>query len=95
MKVLAQLLEIIERREGRVLLFSASTSMLDIIETFVQTTGYTFLRMDGATPQAKRSEIAEEFKANPDIFLFLLSTKAMGLGLNLTRFVFPYSHNDF
>ncbi|KAL7580078.1 hypothetical protein ACA910_005063 [Epithemia clementina (nom. ined.)] len=84
MKVLAQLLKIIERRDGRVLLFSASTSTLDLIETFVCTTGYSFLRMDGSTPQRKRTELADEFKSKQDIFIFLLSTKAMGLGLNLT-----------
>ena len=81
MKVLARLLEIIERLEGRVLVFSASTSTLDLIEVFVQTTGYSFLRMDGSTQQKKRAELADEFKSRQDIFLFLLSTKAMGLGL--------------
>lgn len=87
MKVLAQLLKTIQRVDGRVLLFSESTRTLDLIESFACATGYSFLRMDGSTPQRKRVELAEQFKSNHNFFLFLLSTKAMGLGLNLTRLV--------
>jgi hypothetical protein len=40
--------------------------------------------MDGTTAHSKRQEIADKFNTDPSIFLLLLSTKAMGLGLNLT-----------
>jgi SNF2 family DNA or RNA helicase len=40
--------------------------------------------MDGSTQTKKRDELKEEF-ANSNTFLFLLSTNAMGLGLNLTQ----------
>ena len=43
-----------------------------------------FLRMDGSTDREKRKELADEFKKDHGIPVFLLSTRAMGLGLNLT-----------
>ena len=54
MKVLEKLLRRIEIEGGRVLIFSTFTSTLDFIQSFIQSAGYTFLRMDGTTPQKKR-----------------------------------------
>lgn len=84
MDVLAKLLKGIDRQGGRVLVFSAYTQTLDLIQNYVVTSGYSFLRMDGSTPTHKRQDLADEFNTNPGILLFLLSTKAMGLGINLT-----------
>jgi len=84
MKVLSTLLKKINAEGGRVLVFSAYTTTLDLIECYAATTGYSFLRMDGSTATQKRKELADKFKKEDDIFMFLLSTKAMGLGLNLT-----------
>eukprot|EP00522_Entomoneis_paludosa_P011126 CAMPEP_0172442048 /NCGR_PEP_ID=MMETSP1065-20121228/2519_1 /TAXON_ID=265537 /ORGANISM="Amphiprora paludosa, Strain CCMP125" /LENGTH=1289 /DNA_ID=CAMNT_0013191709 /DNA_START=35 /DNA_END=3904 /DNA_ORIENTATION=+ len=84
MKVLEKLLKRIQQQDGRVLVFSAYTTTLDLIQSFVETNGYSFLRMDGSTSPKNRKEIADRFRDNSDIFIFLLSTKAMGLGLNLT-----------
>jgi Helicase conserved C-terminal domain len=84
MAVLARLLKTIDRQGGRVLVFSAYTQSLDLLENYVKTSGYSFLRMDGTTPRHKRQDLADEFNNSPGILLFLLSTKAMGLGLNLT-----------
>jgi Helicase conserved C-terminal domain len=78
------LLKTIDRQGGRVLVFSAYTQSLDLLENYVKTSGYSFLRMDGKTPRHKRQDLADEFNSSPGILLFLLSTKAMGLGLNLT-----------
>jgi SNF2 family DNA or RNA helicase len=84
MKVLHRLLTKIESKAGRVLLFSASTQSLDLIENYIQSRGKTYLRMDGSTDREKRKELADKFTKDKSIFVFLLSTRAMGLGLNLT-----------
>ena len=65
-------------------MFSASTQTLDLIEDYIKSRGKSYLRMDGATDRERRKELADEFKHNHGIFVFLLSTRAMGLGLNLT-----------
>jgi len=84
MKVLDEILKDICRDQGRVLLFSASTQSLDLIENYVRTS-YKYLRMDGSTPAKQRQVLADQFKKDPTILVFLLSTRAMGLGLNLTE----------
>lgn len=70
---------------SRVLLFAHSTQTLDLIQNFVMSLGtMTYLRMDGQTDQKKRQTLADQFNDDPEIFLFLLSTKATGQGLTLT-----------
>ncbi|KNE65251.1 hypothetical protein AMAG_10896 [Allomyces macrogynus ATCC 38327] len=76
-------------REGkangdRCLIFSQFTMCLDILEAFLTTLGYKYLRLDGTTPVVERQGLVDEFQENGEIFVFLLSTKAGGLGLNLT-----------
>ena len=46
--------------------------------------GYIYLRLDGSTPAAKRGKLVDDFNTIDEKFIFLLSTKAGGLGLNLT-----------
>lgn len=87
MAVLKKLLVAI-KSQGRVLLFSSSTKMLDLIEDFIKSEGHSYLRMDGSTCTTKRNEIVDIFKRDTNSFVFLLSTKAMGLGLNLTEAAF-------
>jgi SNF2 family DNA or RNA helicase len=84
MKVLHRLLTRIEEKGGRVLVFSASTQTLDLIQDYLKSRGKSFLRMDGSTDREQRKELADEFSRNRGILVFLLSTRAMGLGLNLT-----------
>jgi hypothetical protein len=50
----------------------------------VQREGYDYVRLDGTTPQKHRQGLCDEFNSRPSIFLFLMSTVAGGLGLNLT-----------
>lgn len=87
LRVLSALLGRIQEEGGRVLLFSQWVETLDLIENYVRTSGYSFLRMDGTTDTKKRQALADKFQANSEYFLFLLSTNAMGVGLNLTRYV--------
>ena len=75
-----------EAREGehRVLIFSQWTSMLDLLEDFLGTQGVVFLRLDGSTPVKERQELIDQYNRDESILVFLLSTRAGGLGINLT-----------
>jgi SWI/SNF-related matrix-associated actin-dependent regulator of chromatin subfamily A member 5 len=58
--------------------------MLDILEDFCWWRGYKYCRLDGQTTHDIRSEMIDDFnKPDSDKFLFMLSTRAGGLGINL------------
>jgi SWI/SNF-related matrix-associated actin-dependent regulator of chromatin subfamily A member 5 len=73
------------RADGhRVLLFSQFTSMLDILEDYCELRDYPFVRLDGDTNRVKRRLDCRRYNApNSPLFIFLISTRAGGLGLNL------------
>jgi ATP-dependent DNA helicase len=72
------------RLEGRkVLIFSQMTKLLDILQDFLDLLGYQFCRIDGQVKVHERQQSIEEFNSNPEKFIFLLSTRAGGLGINL------------
>jgi len=60
------------------------TKMLDILEEYCARLKYTYFRLDGQTNITDRRDMIYEFQNNPDIFIFLLSTRAGGLGVTLT-----------
>ncbi|KAI0180248.1 chromatin remodeling complex SWI/SNF, component SWI2 and related ATPase [Hypoxylon sp. FL1284] len=68
----------------RVLMFFQMTAIMDIMEDFLRFRGLQYLRLDGTTKSEDRSDLLKTFNA-PDspYFMFLLSTRAGGLGLNL------------
>ncbi|KAI1324294.1 SNF2 family N-terminal domain-containing protein [Xylariaceae sp. FL0255] len=68
----------------RVLMFFQMTAIMDIMEDFLRFRGLMYMRLDGTTKSEDRSELLKQFNA-PDspYFMFLLSTRAGGLGLNL------------
>ena len=74
------------RAQGhRVLLFSQWTSCLDILEWLLEHLGLPYCRLDGSTQVADRQQLVNEFNAEgSELFIFLLSTRAGGQGLNLT-----------
>lgn len=84
MIVIESLLRLWKKQEHKVLLFSQSTKMLDILESFVQSEGYTYLRMDGSTSISTRQPMIKKYNEDPSIFVFLLTTRVGGLGVNLT-----------
>lgn len=84
MKVVAQVLKVWKEQGHRVLLFSQTQQMLDILENFLIADDYTYRRMDGLTPVKQRMTLMDEFNSSPDIFVFMLTTKVGGLGTNLT-----------
>ncbi|XP_020807048.1 SWI/SNF-related matrix-associated actin-dependent regulator of chromatin subfamily A containing DEAD/H box 1 homolog [Drosophila serrata] len=73
------------REEGhRVLLFSQFTMMLDIVEEYLRIRKHGFCRLDGSTAVKERQDLITDFNVDDNIFVFLLSTKAGGVGINLT-----------
>ncbi|HBG06284.1 MAG: helicase [Geobacteraceae bacterium GWC2_58_44] len=68
-----------------VLVFSQFTSFLDIVQEGLSQHGIPFFRLDGSTPVGRRKELVERFQGSAEPCVFLLSLKAGGRGLNLTR----------
>ncbi|PFH35946.1 SNF2 family N-terminal domain-containing protein [Besnoitia besnoiti] len=69
---------------SQVVIVSNFTSTLDSIEIAMLAKGYTFLRLDGSTLVKERTGIVQSFNESKEYFAFLLSSKAGGVGLNLT-----------
>ena len=73
------------KSEGhRVLLYFQMTRMIDLMEEYLTYRNYRYLRLDGSTKLEDRRDTVHDFQTRPDIFIFLLSTRAGGLGINLT-----------
>ncbi|KAM9360072.1 SWI/SNF-related matrix-associated actin-dependent regulator of chromatin subfamily A containing DEAD/H box 1A [Symphorus nematophorus] len=81
---LTELLASLKNKGDRVVLFSQFTMMLDIVEVLLKHLKHRYVRLDGSTPIADRIVLIDEFNTDTDIFVFLLSTRAGGLGINLT-----------
>ncbi|KAJ1144469.1 hypothetical protein NDU88_010767 [Pleurodeles waltl] len=84
MIVVESLLSIWHKQDHRVLLFSQSRQMLQILEFFLTDRNYTYLKMDGNTTISSRQPLIARFNQDTSIFIFLLTTKVGGLGVNLT-----------
>ena len=84
MIVIESLLKLWKKQNHKVLLFTQSRQMLQVLHKFVLKEGYTFLKMDGGTTIGSRQSMIDKFNSSPDIFCFLLTTKVGGLGVNLT-----------
>lgn len=68
----------------RVLMFFQMTAIMDIMEDYLRLRGVQFLRLDGTTKSEERADLLKAFNApESPYFIFLLSTRAGGLGLNL------------
>ncbi|KAJ8930095.1 hypothetical protein NQ314_017140 [Rhamnusium bicolor] len=78
----------------RLLVFSQSLITLDLIEQFLQMNlvpgdavnwakNTSYYRLDGSTSALEREKLINEFNSNPKIHLFLVSTRAGSLGINL------------
>nr|GEV50301.1 DNA helicase INO80 isoform X2 [Tanacetum cinerariifolium] len=68
----------------RVLLFAQMTKMLNVIEDYMNYRKYKYLRLDGSSTITDRRDMVKDFQLRSDIFVFLLSTRAGGVGINLT-----------
>ncbi|CAI9118739.1 OLC1v1020343C1 [Oldenlandia corymbosa var. corymbosa] len=84
MVLLDKLLPKLKERDSRVLIFSQMTRLLDILEDYLMYRGYLYCRIDGNTGGEDRDASIEAFnKPGSEKFVFLLSTRAGGLGINL------------
>ncbi|KAJ3327951.1 hypothetical protein HDU76_010850 [Blyttiomyces sp. JEL0837] len=85
MLMLERMLPALFERGHKVLIFSQMTKMLDIIADWLEfVKKWHFCRIDGNVSIETRREQIAEFNNNPEIKLFLLTTRAGGLGINLT-----------
>ncbi|XP_042001321.1 chromatin-remodeling ATPase INO80-like isoform X1 [Salvia splendens] len=78
------LLKRLRAQNHRVLLFAQMTKMLNILEDYMNYRKYRYLRLDGSSTIMDRRDMVKDFQHRSDIFVFLLSTRAGGLGINLT-----------
>lgn len=83
MRLLDQLLRELCRRRHKVLIFSQMSRMLDILQDYLGLRKYNCCRIDGSVPHAQRQAELRRFNEERRCKVFLLSTRAGGLGLNL------------
>ena len=78
------------------MLFTQFRGTLDILCDYLTTKDVKYLRLDGETANLKRQKLIDIFNApNSEVKIFLLSTKAGGLGINLTTADSDFNpHND-
>ncbi|KAH6613791.1 SNF2 family N-terminal domain-containing protein [Chaetomium sp. MPI-SDFR-AT-0129] len=85
MMVLDKLLKRMQSQDSRVLIFSQMSRLLDILEDYCVFRGYKYCRIDGSTAHEDRIAAIDEYnKPGSEKFIFLLTTRAGGLGINLT-----------
>ncbi len=84
MVLLDKLLPRLYKNGSRVLIFSQMTRMLDILEDYLIFRGHDYCRIDGSTSGEDREKAIDTFNSDGSSkFVFLLSTRAGGLGINL------------
>ncbi|KAF4462195.1 SNF2 superfamily RAD26 [Fusarium albosuccineum] len=83
-KVLKKLLKFWHSNGDKVLVFSHSVRLLRILQHLFTNTSYTVSYLDGSLSYEQRQEVVDTFNSDPTQFVFLISTKAGGVGLNIT-----------
>ncbi|TFK44749.1 SNF2 family N-terminal domain-containing protein [Crucibulum laeve] len=83
-KVLLKLLDDYREQGRKVLIFSQFTQILDILQAILKHKKVQYLLLTGSTPVDVRQTLVDEFTEDDSIPVFLLSTKAGGMGINLT-----------
>ncbi|KAL1633409.1 hypothetical protein SLS58_011100 [Diplodia intermedia] len=84
-KVLKRLLQFWHSNGDKVLVFSHSVRLLQMLRMlFVSTTSYNVSYLDGSMKYEDRQQTVNDFNADPKQFVFLISTRAGGVGLNIT-----------
>ncbi|KAI0769720.1 SNF2 family N-terminal domain-containing protein [Trametes elegans] len=83
-QALLKLLDQYQKEGRRILIFSQFTQILDILERVLELKKIKYLVLTGSTPVDVRQTLVDEFTEDESIPVFLLSTKAGGMGINLT-----------
>lgn len=81
---LDELLQELKTGGHRVLIYFQMTRMIDLMEEYLGFRHYRYLRLDGSSTISERRDMVMDWQTRPEIFIFLLSTRAGGLGINLT-----------
>ncbi|GMM50652.1 hypothetical protein DASB73_016100 [Starmerella bacillaris] len=82
---LDKLLQRVKAQGSRVLIFSQMSRMLDILEDYCSLRDYEYCRIDGSTSHEDRTNAIDSYnRPGSNKFIFLLTTRAGGLGINLT-----------
>ncbi|BGP15225.1 Putative DNA helicase ino80 [Rhodosporidiobolus nylandii] len=68
----------------RCLIYFQMTRMIDLFEEYLAFRQYKYLRLDGSSTISERRDMVTDWQTKPELFIFLLSTRAGGLGINLT-----------
>eukprot|EP00127_Corallochytrium_limacisporum_P005802 Clim_evm20s211 gene=Clim_evmTU20s211 len=84
LRTLDRLLVTLKNEGHRTLLYSQMTRMIDLLEEYLTFRQYKYIRLDGSSKISDRRDMVSDFQTRDDIFVFLLSTRAGGLGINLT-----------
>ncbi|CAH1967332.1 unnamed protein product [Acanthoscelides obtectus] len=83
-ELLDRILPKLKATNHRVLLFCQMTQLMTIMEDYLSYRGFGYLRLDGTTKAEDRGDLLKKFNdKHSEYFIFLLSTRAGGLGLNL------------
>ncbi|KAH9385860.1 chromatin-remodeling ATPase INO80 [Nematocida major] len=82
--ILDSLLPKLKEEGHRVLMYFQMTKMIDLFEEYLTVRNYSYLRLDGSSRISNRKELVRDWQSSSDKFIFLLSTRAGGLGINLT-----------
>ncbi|SCV05362.1 LANO_0H05820g1_1 [Lachancea nothofagi CBS 11611] len=84
LKKLDNLLVGLKKGDHRVLIYFQMTKMMDLMEEYLTYRQYKHIRLDGSSKLEDRRDLVHDWQTKPEIFIFLLSTRAGGLGINLT-----------
>lgn len=85
MLILDKILNRMKEQGSRILIFSQMSRVLDILEDYCVFRGHKYCRIDGSTAHEDRISAIDEYNApGSEKFVFLLTTRAGGLGINLT-----------
>lgn len=84
LQTLNKLLRTLKSGQHRVLIFTQMTRMLDVLEAFLNYHGHIYLRLDGTTKIEQRQLLMDRFNGDKRVFVFILSTRSGGVGVNLT-----------
>lgn len=81
---LDELLVDLRQNDHRVLIYFQMTKMMDLMEEYLTYRQHKYIRLDGSSKLDDRRDLVHDWQTKPEIFVFLLSTRAGGLGINLT-----------
>lgn len=84
LKKLDQLLSELKANDHRVLIYFQMTKMMDMMEEYLTFRQHKYVRLDGSSKLSERRDLVNDWQTKPELFVFLLSTRAGGLGINLT-----------